>query len=1037
MENYRFSLKEQNQECFLYIQNQDTGRMELFYIYEEKGRGASCIVYQAYLCKDGKMQRPVLLKEFYPIHLSRYLKRDETSHALCIAEEIREAFEEEKKAFLDMCQKQNQIYMQNAKNSADEMVEIQGIYTLGESFYVLMKAASGCSWDQMEKESLFQMLETTVSVLHELEEFHNIGWLHGDIKPANIYIFKKTRQHVCLLDFGSMHQLFDGALTGNETLAYSIQYAAPEVLEAEGTEGLDRMDYFSCITTKADLYSVAAVLYGKITGEYKDADLPDKVFQKQLDEKLTELWETQKHLWLKNVPATVLAELKVFFSVMLSVNPNKRYTLPEMVQKLSRILSHAEPVKLKLSPKCKPIHPTENFIGRKQELEILEQLLKQKNQTIYILGDGGLGKSELALELAWRLKEDFDFYWVSFSGDLEQTILSIQTEPPCFHRDDWDFGENAKYQGNQKVDKRDLYRWNLKCLQGYGSTSVLIIDNFDVTLGQKYEILHSTAYADLMQLEMKVIFTSREYLIEQEADVCVSLKEMADTELLDLMCMYYKGAREEENMYQLIHMVDNNTLLVKQIGNVLEQSWGELTPQKLVDSFYNTDSDGGGKKLYRYTRKLFNLSVLDEKSKYVMAQTILFPTEGVRADMYLRCHDEWERDKIRLLELGGWIKKTSNNLLLVHSMIREVCKKELPQKEESCAKFLEAYYAQYEKLSPKDWMEQRFQRMEIALHAADNLADESGAYAKKAGDMSYQEGRYVQALEYYQSFWTHFINTYENPDTLEAMEAMDRIANSAYAAGDLESAIYYESSGVRIAGKQLGKYCAELFPYYVNMANIYKDYRAYEDAEKYYAMALEIYEKHGMTNMFQKAVLYMNYAKLCEKKGAYEHSYNFAVEAMELFRQLKNIPPIYPASIFVTFGILCYHYGIYEEALMHYEQAIEIYETVLGKEHPTVAGCYNNKGISLTMLRRYDEAFACLETARKIQEEVLGMMNASTANTYHSIAMLYYAKKQYLTAQFWCNKAKEIREKLYGVNSPITNKSILLYEEIVKKMKTE
>ena len=1087
MEDYRLSLKEQNQETFLYLKDQDTGKREHFCIDAEQGRGASCIVYQAYLCKDGQKQRPVLLKEFYPVSFSPYLKREKDSHALCITDEIqgqellseiRAELEAEKEAFLEMCQKQNEIYLQNAKNSADEMIELQGIYTLGESFYVLMKAGSGCSWEQIEQESLFEILETTISILEEVKEIHKIGWLHGDIKPANIYIFKKTRQHVCLLDFGSMHKLSEGSLTGMETLSYSIQYAAPEVLEAEDMEGWDRIDYFSCITTKADLYSVAAVLYGKITGEYRDTNVSDKIFQKKLEEQLIQLWELEKHGWLKHVPATVMAELKLFFSVMLSLSPKRRYALEEMIERLRVILTHVQPTSLKLSQKYKPIHPTEHFIGRTQELELLKKYLNEHHQTICIIGEGGLGKSELALELAWRLKKKFDFYWVSFSVDLEQTILSMQTDPPFFSKEEWEANKE-----NQKSDRKDLYRWNLKCLQGYGPTSVLIIDNFDVTAGQKYELLHSKAYADLMQLEMKVIFTSRERVIEQETDACVSLQALSNTELLELMCTYYNGVREEETMYQLIHMVERNTLLVKQIGKIMEQSWGELTPKKMLDAFLDTKVDfspcerrtnkpplqmhsafGGGNggsfekiadadcehllyrqeqspsfyaSIYPYTKKLFQLSVLDETSKFLMAQTVLFPIEGIRANMYLKCHEEVERDKIRLLELSGWIKKTSNNQLLVHSLIREVCKRELPQKEESCKVFLNAYDKEYQKLSPQDWMEQRFQRMEITMHAADCLEDIDGVYAELAGDRSYQEGRYVQALEYYQKFWERFMATHQTPDSLEAMRAIDKVANSAYSAGNLQNAIYYEASGLQIAERELGEDCAKLFPYYINLGNMYQTYGAYSDAAICYQKALELYEKHGLTDTFQKAVLYMYCAKLCEKTKEYEKAWRFGVLSMELYKKCKDIPPIYPASMFVTFGILCYHHAKYPAAVSYYEEAIKIYETVLGKEHPTLAGCYQNRGISFTALQQYEEAWESFETARKIQEEVLGICHPSTANTYHSISMLYYAKKEYQIAKVWCDKAKEIREKLYGRNSFITNKSLILEEAILNRIENE
>lgn len=246
--------------------------------------------------------------------------------------------------------------------------------------------------------------------MNELEFYHGNELLHGDIKPANIYIFQKTRQHVRILDFGSVQKLCGGCLTGKEVLSYSMHYAAPELLDAEETSDLDRADYFSCITPKADLYSAAAVLYEKLTGQRRGHGMPDSQFFSILDESLESLWEKEKNGWFKNIRRSILAELKNFLRRALAREPEDRYRLSEMKKEIGRILKIAEPPKFELSPAYRAYDACADFVGRKSELEQLKNILNQKKHAVFIYGEGGLGKSELAMKLAQELKNDFDFY---------------------------------------------------------------------------------------------------------------------------------------------------------------------------------------------------------------------------------------------------------------------------------------------------------------------------------------------------------------------------------------------------------------------------------------------------------------------------------------------------------------------------------------------------------------------------------------------------------------------------------------------------
>lgn len=117
------------------------------------------------------------------------------------------------------------------------------------------------------------------------------------------------------------------------------------------------------------------------------------------------------------------------------------------------------------------------------------------------------------------------------------------------------------------------------------------------------------------------------------------------------MRTYYRGPGEEKILLSLIEAAGRNTLLVEQMARSMEQSWGELTPEKLLSKMNVRPSEEGG--VLEQIRLLYDLSVLSPRSREIMAHAALIPAGGVQGATFLKCHDEIQQDKIRLLELGG------------------------------------------------------------------------------------------------------------------------------------------------------------------------------------------------------------------------------------------------------------------------------------------------------------------------------------------------------------------------------------------------
>lgn len=644
---------------------------------------------------------------------------------------------------------------------------------------------------------------------------------------------------------------------------------------------------------------------------------------------------------------------------------------------------------------------------------------------IYIYGHGGIGKSELAKKIATTLNDKFDFYWLPFAGSIKQTILDLKTEPPY------------SYDHGVKIDSEAIYRWNLNCLRGYGPGTVLIIDNFDFTPEEELNIAYSDSFADLRALDLTILFTCRHRPVQVECSICID--ELPNTTLAKIMRSHYSGPIEDGVLQRLLGVANNNTLIISQMAKTLEQSWGEITPESLLSSLEekhdnsqnNEETISYQEHMYKQIRAIFDISVLSKQALAIMAQAILFPTGGINAAIFLRCHDDISRDKIRLLELNGWLNKLPSNNLIVHPLIQEVCARYLSQKEQACADFLEKYYQEFSLLPTKEWMAQRFQRMTVASNAADRLQDLDGTYAEKAGDLNYQEGMYAAAVQYYQTYWKIYLSIHPDPLPLEALRIMDKIANCAYGMSDYPSAIYYESYGLALVEKEVGTNCVELLPYYINMGNIYRVSGDYDSAYDSYSLAMTLCRENQVDDGINTAALYMNLAKLCIRIGKDEEARQYGKKALRILYHHNEIPKTWLASLLESFAILDSREGNHDNELHHSEQAIKIYEATLGREHPRTAASYNNKASALIQLGQYDKALDCLLPAVHILEETLGPLNVSTATTYHNLARVYQRLNRKDQAVLWCERALTSREKLLGASDPSVIEIHELYDDLI------
>ena len=114
---------------------------------------------------------------------------------------------------------------------------------------VLMEYVNGVTLEKENVEDVAHLIPLTVGVADGLSQMHDAGYVHADIKPANIMV---TREGVIkLIDFGQSCP----SGTVKERIQGTPDYIAPEQVKRRH------------ITPKTDVFNFGATLYWMITGQ--------------------------------------------------------------------------------------------------------------------------------------------------------------------------------------------------------------------------------------------------------------------------------------------------------------------------------------------------------------------------------------------------------------------------------------------------------------------------------------------------------------------------------------------------------------------------------------------------------------------------------------------------------------------------------------------------------------------------------------------------------------------------------------------------
>jgi len=209
-----------------------------------------------------------------------------------------------------------------------------------------------------------------------------------------------------------------------------------------------------------------------------------------------------------------------------------------------------------------------------------------------------------------------------------------------------------------------------------------------------------------------------------------------------------------------------------------------------------------------------------------------------------------------------------------------------------------------------------------------------------------------------------------------------------------------------------------------NLAALYDAQGKYVEAEPLLQRALAIYEQVQGPNHPDTALSLNNLAALYKTQGKYVEAESLLQRALAIYEQVLS--PNHPnmAHSLNNLAALYDAQGQYAEAEPLYRRALVIYEQVQGPNHPDTALSLNNLAALYGNQGQYAEAKLFLQRALAIYERVLGPDHPDTASSLNKLAALYRAQGKYAEAEPLLQRALAIYKQALGPNHPDTALSL-------------
>jgi tetratricopeptide (TPR) repeat protein/3',5'-cyclic AMP phosphodiesterase CpdA len=205
-----------------------------------------------------------------------------------------------------------------------------------------------------------------------------------------------------------------------------------------------------------------------------------------------------------------------------------------------------------------------------------------------------------------------------------------------------------------------------------------------------------------------------------------------------------------------------------------------------------------------------------------------------------------------------------------------------------------------------------------------------------------------------------------------------------------------------------------------DMGTTYAYLGQYSIALQYAEKALNLrFRLFGEMNI-DTAMTHSNIGTIYGDLGHGEKALAHLTKSFEIYTAILPESHLDAARVLNSIGTAYEAIGNHKKALANHRRALDISLKFLGENHPLTAYSYNYAGLVLAEMEHYSEAFEFIKKALDIRISLFAEQHPITATSYDNLGYIYGKKGDYIQKLKNEEKALQIHRQLLGEHNPST-----------------
>jgi tetratricopeptide (TPR) repeat protein len=685
-----------------------------------------------------------------------------------------------------------------------------------------------------------------------------------------------------------------------------------------------------------------------------------------------------------------------------------------------------------------PFPRNQQFVRRHAQLDQLENTLFAENQPqiLAVYGLGGIGKTQIALELAYRTREkdpECSIFWMPATNaeSLQQAFSDIgqQLDVPGVAEKQ----ANAKKLVQSHLSKDSAGKW------------LLIVDNVDDMEMWNDELKHylpksrqGCIFCTTRSRKIAVTITAAVNVIEVK-----EMDEMAATQLMKKSLLDQDLIARHEDTRKLLEQLTFLPLAIVQAAAYINENGISLLhylsllgeqEQVVVDLLSKDFEDEGrykGGKNPVATTWLISFEQIRQlnplAAEYLSFMSCVDPKDIPQSLLPPGLSRVEETDAIGTLSAYSFVStQYADKIYDVHRLVHLATRNWL-RREESLTMWVAKAMKRLAKVFPDgDHMDRSIWRSYLTharcvLDSNDNKEEtkDRGELIWKLGACLFQDGRYNEAekLLLEEAETNKRVLGEEHPQTLTSM---GNLASTYTNQGRWKEAEELEVQVLETKKRVLGEEHPETLISMGNLASTYRKQGRWKEAEELEVQVLETMKRvleeehpHTLISMGNLAATYM-------KQGRWKEAEELEVQVLETSKRVLGEE--HPATL-ISMGNLAEMYnnqGRLKEAEELEVQVLETSKRVLGEEHPETLTSMGNLVSTYKKQGRWKEAEELGVQVLETRKRVLGEEHPETLTSMGNLVSTYKKQGRWKEAEELGVQVLETRKRMLGEKHPKT-----------------